>query len=218
MIIAFSHPKGGVGKSLLAFNYSVYNQRANEDIIVVDLDTQNSITTINNKRIVNKDLGLKSLDIKTFKNPEELSNFLNNVESNKKVVIDTGGFDSAMNRVALLFADIIVTPVSDAPIELDRLYKFSNILKTISENVKKEIKVYVVINKVHSSLKNTDYITKPFESCDNLIFLDNVIKDRSRIKFSVANGSSVFEDKKSDKDKKAIADFKSLFKEIDNII
>ena len=141
MITVFSHPKGGVGKTLLAFNYSVYSSKRRKTI-VVDLDGQNSITMFNAIRSQNDDLS--ALDIKTFDNTKALIEFLKNVNNDDFVVIDTGGFDSAYNRLAIAFADKIITPVSDSPVELMRLIDFDRILNEISAQIGNKLKIHIV--------------------------------------------------------------------------
>lgn len=214
MITVFSHPKGGVGKTLLAFNYSVYSSKRRKTI-VVDLDGQNSITMFNAIRSQNDDLS--ALDIKTFDNTEALIEFLKNVNNDDFVVIDTGGFDSAYNRLAIAFADRIITPVSDSPVELMRLIDFDRILNEISAQIGNKLKIYIVLNKFNANTKNFDYVFEPFKDKQNFKFLNSVVRERSRIKFSVANGKSVFEESKGNRDKKAIQELKDLFKEIDNL-
>ena len=214
MIVVFSHPKGGVGKTLLAFNYSVYSAKRRKTI-VVDLDGQNSISMFNAIRKQNDDL--KPLDIKTFDSTEALIEFLKGVSNDEFVVIDTGGFDSAYNRLALAFADKIITPVSDSPVELMRLLDFDRILKEISKQVGNELNIHIVLNKLNANTKNFEYIFDPFKDMQNFKFLKSVVRERSRIKFSVANGKSIFEEPKGSKDKKAINELKDLFKEIDNL-
>ena len=214
MIITFSHPKGGVGKSLLAFNYSVYCENKRENPIVIDLDGQHSISNFNKLRVAKSNL--KPLNIKTFSSIDELANFLNNVSENQKIIIDTGGFDSSFNRVALTFADKIVTPVSDNPVELMRLYDFSQILKEISAATGREVKALIALNRIHVSLKN-NIVKEQFANVDNFIFLKSIVRDRAKIKYSVTDGLSVFDEKKSLKDSKANSELKELFKEINKI-
>lgn len=215
MIITFSHPKGGVGKSLLAFNYAIYSMTKGDNVLVIDLDGQHSITNFNKIRSVKTDL--KTLEIITFDDVNKLVSFLKQ-NSHYKIIIDTGGFDSSFNRIALALADNIITPVSDSPVDLMRLYDFDRILNEIAKKANMDkLKTHIVLNRIHSSLKNFDFIKEPLKDKENFIFLDSIIRDRARIKFSVSNGISVFEELKSSRDEKAIEELKSLYQEIDNL-
>lgn len=213
MIISFSHPKGGVGKTILCFNYATYLLNKNIKTIVIDLDGQNSITYLNKIRAAND---LKSLDIISFKN-KDYKDFATFLENNKEldIIIDTGGFDSVMNKVAIMYSDIIITPLSDSPLEFLRLSTFRyKILNSLEEKIKHKIKPFVVLNRIHSSLKNTIDQENKIKELNFNIF-DTKIRDRARIKFSVENGCNIFED--TNKDKKAQKEIKDFIKEINKI-
>ncbi|HEC1570697.1 TPA: AAA family ATPase [Campylobacter upsaliensis] len=63
--ITFSHPKGGVGKTTICFNYLIYLQKKNVPFVCIDLDGQNSITHLNSLRELN---GLKPFEVLRFDN------------------------------------------------------------------------------------------------------------------------------------------------------
>lgn len=214
MITVFSHPKGGVGKSMLAFNYAVFLQKKGIDAIVIDLDGQHSISNFN---AIRKIYGKPVLDIRTFDDTNELIKFLNSIDKNTRIIIDTGGFDSSNNRIALAFADKIITPVSDSPVEIMRLLKFSDILEDIEKNLQHKMKTYVVLNRIHPSLKNIENIKEPFKDSLFYEFLNSTVRDRVRFKFSVSQGNSVFDEDDAIKDEKAIEELNNLFNEIENI-
>ncbi|QKF65537.1 partitioning protein, ParA family (plasmid) [Campylobacter corcagiensis] len=216
MIVVFSHPKGGVGKSMLAFNYAVFLRKKGIEVAIIDLDGQHSISNFNKIRIAFN--VTPTLNIKTYDNTNELVSFLNQVSSSDMVIIDTGGFDSSNNRIALAFADKIITPVSDSPVEIMRLLNFSNILDEIEVNLNHKLKTYVVLNRIHPSLKNIDYVKEPFKDKPVYNFLNSVVRDRVRFKFSVSNGNSVFDEPENIRDEKAIFELNSLYNEIENII
>lgn len=213
-VITFAHPKGGVGKTMLAFNYSVYLAKNDLDLIVIDLDGQHSITNFNHIRNA---YNLKPLNIKHFDSDKELINFIQN-NNNQLIIIDTGGFDSSFNRVVLALSDIIITPVSDSPTETLRLFDFNNILTQIAQDMKIDsLKTHIVLNRIHNSVKNIEAIKNPFRNCKNFTFLNSVIRDRARYKFSIASGKSVFEENKNEIDENSVKDLNNLFIEINNI-
>ncbi len=211
MIITFSHPKGGVGKTTLVFNYAIYHLLKGNEFTFIDLDGQKSVTYLNKLR---DKQGLETLDIITFSNYRDLGKFLEK-NANKNIIIDTGGFDSDNNKTAILYSDIIITPVSDSPIELIRLITFKkNILKDMEKKIHKEIKPYVILNRIHSSVKNIEpQIDKLKEIGFNTF--KTIVRDRARIKFSLENGSSIFEDKHNNT--KAQDEIKSFIKEVENL-
>lgn len=215
MIITFSHPKGGVGKTMLAFNYAVYCQNKGEAVTIADLDGQHSITNFG--KIRDLDGGLSKLDILKFEKVEDFIAFLQNSDS-RKIIIDTGGFDSSFNRIALAFANMVITPVSDSPVEVMRLLDFDRILGEISRDVNHQILTHIVLNRIHPSLRNMEHVIEPLKDKHNFILLDSIVRDRTRFKFSVGKGRSVYEEDEGVRDDKAVKELNDLFKEIDSII
>lgn len=213
MITAFLHPKGGVGKSLLSFNFAVYQMLKGKDVVLIDLDGQHSILSFNRVRLANSEL--KPLNIKTFSSDMELVSFLDSVRD-ENVVIDTGGFDSSYNRAVLSYADKIITPTSDSPIELRRLKDFSGIVRETSSKLGKKIVANILFNRLHPSLRNLDNIKDIFGD-DSFNFLNSTIKDRARIKSSISFGMSVFEESGAIKDLRAIEELSQAFEEIEAI-
>lgn len=219
MITVFANPKGGVGKSLLSFNYAIYQQLKGKEVIVVDLDAQHSILKFQKIRSLNSQL--KPLNIKIFdEDSESLLAFLDSID-NEEVVIDTGGFDSEVNRYCVASADKIIVPIGDSPVELMRLVDFNDILSEIesslkSENVNKEIIGNVLFNRVHPNLRNLNDIVTDFSDMSNLKFLTSMVRDRARIKNLISSGMSALEEG-NNKDERAINDLKVAFQEIDKL-
>ena len=50
MIVLFSHQKGGVGKSTIAINFAYQAHKKYKDLLVLDLDSQNSAIIFNQLR------------------------------------------------------------------------------------------------------------------------------------------------------------------------
>ena len=212
MIIAISHQKGGVGKSTIAYNIAVeLNKKYLVD--VVDLDVQQTITACN---IIRSKFKQKKLNILNFDNKKNFIDYLKNVNEHKIVVIDTGGFDSGMNRVAIYAADLIITPVSTEFLEVIGLEKYKKIIKEISLKINKQIKTHIILNKIHHSQQNfgdiQDFINK---SANQFTLLNSVLRRRSDFSISLSHGFSVCEfDKSSDSSK----EIKKLISEISKVL
>lgn len=211
-IETFAHPKGGVGKSTSCYNYCIAKQSENEDFIVLDLDGQHTVSMLNNIRVQN---GLPSLNIKIFDNTTALIDFLNN-NQDKNIVIDTGGFDSAYNRIAVAYSDLVIVPTSESPVEQMRIFDFSNILKDIMKEVQRDINTYILLNRVnHAYSDKTLTSIKASFDYEPYKFLNTVIRDRVDYKFSFTSGESVIETKK---DIKAVQEIISLYEEIKGLL
>ncbi|EDP5802022.1 ParA family protein [Campylobacter jejuni] len=210
-IISFSHPKGGVGKTTLCFNFLVYLELQKKDFVCIDLDGQNSITNLNKIRKLS---GLSPFEIISFKNENSLIDFLE-TNQQKTIVIDSGGFDSGFNRIILSASDKILTPFSDSPLEILRLIDFDqSILTEIEKQTKQKIKIDLVINRISSNVKNLDNITSQIDNCKHFSIAKNIIRDRIIFKNSLTEGKGVLEvDSKSTSDSKAKEELNSLFKE-----
>jgi len=212
MIIAVSHQKGGVGKSTIAYNLAVELSKK-YNVNVVDLDVQQTITACN---VIRGKFGQEKLNILSFADKKEFINFLNNDDERNITVIDTGGFDSGLNRVAMYAADLIITPVSTEFLEVIGLEKYKKIIKEVSKKVGKEIKTHVILNKIHHAQQNfgdiEDFINK---SSKQFSMLNSVIRRRSDFTISLSHGFSVCEfDESSDSSK----EIKQLISELSKIL
>ena len=212
MVIAVSHQKGGVGKSTLAYNLAVELSKK-YNLNVVDLDVQQTITACN---VIRGKFGQKKLNILSFEDKKDFIEFLNNDDESNITVIDTGGFDSGLNRVAMYAADLIITPVSTEFLEVIGLEKYKKIIKEVSKKVGRNIKTHVVLNKIHHAQQNfgdiQDFINK---SSNQFTLMKSVLRRRSDFSISLSHGFSVCEfDNTSDSAK----ELKKLISEIGSIL
>jgi chromosome partitioning protein len=191
-IISFAHQKGGVGKSTLCFNAVAYLQTKGKTRIA-DLDVQETATNLNLLRDINK---LNIFDVEKATTNEELIALFQKAEQDnvKYLCVDCGGFDADINRVAISYSDIIITPVSTRPIEIFGLGKFIQILQEIEEDSKKLITATVVINNIHPSLKDIQIISDLCDEQPNKIKLaKSKVRARAAFVASTAIGGSVFD-------------------------
>lgn len=216
-IISFSHPKGGVGKTTICFNYLAYLQSKNKDFVCIDLDGQNSITNLNRIRVFN---GLNGFEIVSFKGEKDLIAFIDKISTNNLTIIDSGGFDSAFNRIVLSVSDIIITPFSDSPLEILRLIDFDkNILNDIEIQSKQSLRIHLLVNRISSSIKQLDYLHEQLKHCTHYTFLKSIVRDRVIFKNSLTEGRGILEvEAKNPSEIRAQGELEGLFKEIESII
>ncbi|MGK0469499.1 AAA family ATPase [Clostridium sp.] len=215
MIVLFGHQKGGVGKSTVAINTAYTLHKKYNDIILLDLDSQNSAILFNQLRTSENLATIKcvkesDIDFNDFIN--EYSNIKDNL-----LIIDSGGYDSDVNRAALIKADIIITPVGISQIEIFGLQKFRKILKEASEVFGITIKTNVLLNNVDSRSKNKlqnlrEYIK---DNSEYFNLLDSTIYSRADYKNSYGDGLTV---KELNKKGSAAQEIKELSKEILKLI
>lgn len=143
-VLATAHQKGGTGKSTTAISLAIELSKL-YDTVVVDLDkVQKSLTTCLLKR---KRSGLAMPELIDISTAEEVKTLINTTP--KVILIDVGGYDSAAGRMALLGADMILSPVSDSGIELDALVAWRGIIRSIRES-RKDLRATMVFTRIHT--------------------------------------------------------------------
>ena len=205
MILNVAHQKGGVGKSTIAINLAV-SLKAD----ILDLDNQHSCMLFNKIR---KASGLDPLNCISCDEESEIDSILKQYRNSKTLIIDSGGFDSKNNRLALIKSDLIITPVSPSQIELFGLQKFERILKEASDTLKTSIKTNVVINNADARSKGTTQGVQEFieENPTYLNLFKTVVHSRADFKKAYASGFGVTE---LDGKGKAAGEIQQLTKEI----
>lgn len=171
-IIAVAIKKGGTGKSAMAMNIA---PEIDPDIFY-DTDDTPAVSTFNQfrpdgthwnvVRLTNKGEGV----VERF-----ISDLLKAKDEGKTVLIDCGGFDSALTRTAVAAADLIISPLNDDPSDILGLQEFSKVLDDISSEMGEKKIAHVVMNKVHPSRKNFKDIDAFISNFDNLVRLETAI-------------------------------------------
>ena len=208
MIINIAHTKGGVGKSTLATNLAV-----ELTLPILDLDMQRSSFYFNQIR---KDYGFPEMKVFYAQSDEEMQ-FLEEYKGNKKkhIIVDSGGMDNNLHRLAILYADIILTPIGLSQIELVGLQNFYSILEEANDNsiLAKE---YVILNQVNSrSKKEIEGIKELIHEEFGLKVLNSMISSRKIFKDAFSEGKSVVEKQRKSSSAEEI---NSLCNEISKIL
>ena len=198
MIINLAHQKGGVGKSTIAANLGAeLSKRTNTAIL--DLDYQRSVEIFNSNR---KD------KLKILNSLEKA------IEYDGYVIIDSGGYDSNINRMALAMSDIIITPVSASMVEVHGLLMFKKILDDI-EKQGFNLTPYVIINRVHpQSIRVVDELKEYIREHLGFKVFDTVLRQRVPYQKSFETGLSVIE---MNPNSPASIEFRNFINEIERI-
>ncbi len=209
-VITVAHQKGGVGKSTIALNLAVELAKK-YPLSIVDLDYQKSLTIFNEHR---KERGLPELTILQADDEKSLMQIIDNTEG--YIIIDSGGFDSDLNRIALIGADLIITPLSNNLIEIYGLEAFKKILQELKE-ADFSTEAHVLLNSVNPSATKAikemqEYI---INNSEFFAMFETILRRRSLYARSFEEGRSVVEiDPKS----KAAQELRSLVGEIETIV
>src|SRR5579863_4254293 len=175
MILAVCNSKGGVFKTGTAINLMVFLNKYNP--VLVDLDRQKSGTLLNNMR----QQFAKALDVITINSEKDLEQIINKSTKDNLFIIDTGGFDSSLTRIAIITADVLISPTSSHAVELLGLSSFETILQELSEVKKETIKTNVFINEIHPAIKNFTDIQNFINASDNFNLLNSIVRTRTEL-------------------------------------
>jgi chromosome partitioning protein len=209
MILAICNSKGGVFKTGTTLNLATL--LSSHKPVLVDLDSQKSITYLNNIRQQYS----KPLDVITIHTEKELETIIKNSNKENLYLIDTGGFDSSLTRIAIITADVLVSPTSGNVVDLLGLNRFEAILKELSIVKGEIIKTNVFINDVSPATKKFDEIKDFITSSENFNLLNSIIRTRADFPNSTNKGLTV---KEFNPVGKATLEFKALAKEIEILL
>ena len=201
MIYTIGHSKGGVGKSTQAFNIAhALKQFTDEKVTIVDLDFQQTLFFIN--ALAPQDKKIEVLQ------PESASELIEIIQNHHGyLIIDVGGFDSDINRIAITYADKLIIPISNSVTEVIGFKTFESIL----DELEPKGSINLLLNNIHPLAKNFDELKDAAQkNLKDIKILDTVIRTRKVYSDSLKHGLSVLEMK----DQKAIKEIEGLIHEI----
>lgn len=188
-IIVVAIPKGGVGKSTLSMNVAPEIQPD----IFYDTDAIPAVSTFNSFRPEGSRWNVIRLK-NGVDSPEQFAaDLLEAKDNNQTVLVDCGGFDSAITRTAVAISDLILSPFNDDPSDTLGLQEFSQILSDISAEMGKKLTAHIVMNKVHPSRTNFRDLDSYLTQFDNLKRLDTAIPLDKAVPAKFGEGMGVVE-------------------------
>lgn len=182
MIITIAHTKGGVGKSTLAWNLAHSIKAKGEKVAIVDLDFQQTLFFINSMREV------EDMEVIQPQSGDELIDIFETYEG--YLIVDVGGFDNDINRIAISWADKIVVPISNSVTEVIGYKTFEAILDEIDNPF-----INIVLNNIHPLASNFNDIHKAIATAEKTTLLKTVVRNRKVYKDTLGDGKSVFDKK-----------------------
>jgi chromosome partitioning protein len=221
-IVTTSHQKGGVGKSTIMWELII--QYSKQQIVdFIDLDVQKTITL----SLENREKNYEALSNINILNVRDENDKINNelmlelmIKSEKKkrlLFIDSGGFDSSANRLAMAASNVLLTPVSSKFFELLGLKKYELILKQLTSELRDDQKLIcnVILNKINPKTKWLDEVTTFINSSEHFNLMNSVIRQRVDFEDAPGVGQSVVE---YNKNSMAAMEILNLKKELDIIL
>ncbi|CAK2019580.1 ParA family protein [Vibrio crassostreae] len=175
-IVTVASIKGGSGKSTTCEQLMFPLERD----LLLNLDPYGTYELTNALRSAN---GHRKINFINIKSIDQFKQAIKK-HADKKIIIDCGGYESALTMAAMSAATTIITPINDSIKEMATLKSFSATLTSISESAKKrnkpiiQKKAYVLVNRVHharTSLPQFDNLTSKYP---NLHLLESTISDK----------------------------------------
>lgn len=192
-IIAIAIKKGGTGKSALSMNVAPEV----EPDVFYDTDDTPAVSTFNKFRPDGKQWNVIRVTDKIVSASGGVEQFASNLldakEQGKCVLVDCGGFDSAVTRTAVALADLIISPINDDPSDILGLQEFSTVLDEISREMGVQKVAHVVMYKVHPSRTNFKDVDSYLEQFDNLVRMDTAIPLDKNVPIKFGEGMGVVE-------------------------
>jgi chromosome partitioning protein len=188
MIINFSHQKGGTGKSTIAYHLAKAFENKGYKTTIYDLDIQDTCIEYNNLRDTPK------TNILNITEDEKLIEVIDQAKEDEIYIIDSGGFDSSLTRLAIMGADINITPIADKVSEILAITKkYSKILEEIEEATQERTSTYVLLNRIHLFAKNFEHLEAIIEPHKQMKILNTIIRDRAIYDKALQEGLTVQE-------------------------
>ena len=190
MIFTIAHTKGGSKKTTTAWHLANGLRQTKyskgKKVVIVDVDTQQTITIVNDLRAQNENL-------RTFTvlHPESVSELLEIFDAHKDdiIVCDTGGFDNDINRVAIANATKLIVPLAATINDILGLSMFNSIVQDIDAH----LKINVLLVGVHHKQTNFDNIQEIIHDNPHAKLLNSKILSKKSNYRTMEDGLSVYD-------------------------
>lgn len=207
-LIIVGGTKGGPGKSTVAQQVAAGLQlKRGKKVHITDIDIQQTTTSWCEERRNNKNLDLIAFSYIENDIVKHLQSLNGRYEY---IVVDAGGFDSEIQREAMLIADIVLLPLRPKRRDLKSLRDLDTVLESVKSS-NPEVQIRAVLNQcpslpsqVSRILSSKDIIESFGIKCvPTNIYTRNVYDDAEEA------GRSIFEMKGKDRDKRRSRRLKS---------
>ncbi|OEJ67921.1 nucleotide-binding protein [Magnetovibrio blakemorei] len=183
MITVVGNLKGGTGKSTVVFNLALWLACAEHDVVLCDLDPQNTLRD--------------AVDVRVEEGYEPTVSVFGSIPKKAagNVLIDIGLSDMQAARNALGRADRIVIPVTPSQADVWATQQFLAIIEESTRANVKKPEVFAFLNRAdtHPSSSENLETQEVLKQIPGMQVLDHVLSQRMAFRRSFSEGLGVFE-------------------------
>ncbi|OEF09524.1 ParA family protein [Vibrio genomosp. F10] len=166
-IVTVASSKGGVGKTKASKELFFALERD----VLLNLDPCGKYELTNYLREKNERKKINFINIKSI---DQFKKAIKK-HADKKIIIDCGGYESALTMAAMSVATTIITPINDSIDEIPTLEDVNSVLASISEKTGILETAYVLINRVNHNKKSFPEFNNLTRTFPHLQRLDSTI-------------------------------------------
>lgn len=180
--------KGGSGKSTIAFNLALWLIMQGEEVIVYDLDPQQTLNDVAMLRIEDgTEPVLKVNKIST----DKVSNDLH--AHSCHVLVDVGASNLEAMNAAIYSADRVIIPVQPSQPDVWATQRFLKIVKQACVDNVPELIAFINRADTHCSVTESDEAEQALLMLDSVSVLPVRICQRTNFRRALSEGLSIFE-------------------------
>lgn len=222
MIILVGGEKGGTGKTTVATNLAQIHASAGNDVLLLDMDKQESATAWMERRSENEDIVSPACMAKHSKSQKlakgSLVSYLLKelrqlTEKYDTIVIDSGGRDSIEFRAALSIANKLYTPIKASQADIDTLAHLNDVLLEEIKISNPDLESFVFINQASTNIRSSRALETRkvlLDDYENLQLSETTISERDSFIHALGMGLGISELK----DDKAKREMTKLYNEV----
>jgi len=218
MIFSLAHQKGGSGKSTIAWELAINFLNKGKNVRILDCDIQHTCIATNLMRngAISEGASIMPLDVRAIDSAKGLASFANNDSDDIIQIIDVGGYDDGLMRLALAISDFVITPLSYDYRVIAGLPTFTKALREVDKKIKEETDAFILYNNMSYQRSDFSVVNEMVKKLDRYKKLSSILRTRADYGNAIfAGGKSVTEYNPKGK---ASEEFSALADEVENLI